>query len=105
VSEWLAARVPVIDTEPAPGPSRWPTLEEIGLTEALDAIEAVAAANQGKHPGCKWKTETIAHEDAKCIKHLGTAQCGAPIDNDSGLPARAHATLRLLMALGLELSR
>lgn len=94
---------PLRDTDPAPAMPRWPTLELIGLGEALDQLEAVAAANQHKHPARKWLTQTIAHEEAKCIKHLGAAQCGEVTDHDSGLPARAHATLRLMMALGLEL--
>lgn len=91
-------------TDPAPAPSsRWPTLEAIGLGDALDAIEEIAAAHQGKHPGRKWITKTVAHHDAKAIKHLSTVQCGQSHDADSGLRGRAHAGLRLLMALGLEL--
>ncbi len=92
------------DTEPAPAPSsRWPTLEAIGLLEALDAVEDVAACNQGKHPGRKWLTKDISHHDAKAIKHLGTVQCGQAFDVDSGKRGRAHVALRVLMSLGLEL--
>ena len=96
---------PTHDTEPAPPGHRWPTLEAIGLDEALDAVEAVAAANQGKHPGRKWLTKSVPHHDAKAIKHLGTVQCGQPFDSESGLRGRAHVGLRVLMALGLELLR
>lgn len=99
VAEWLTRH----DTDPAPADSRWPTLELIGLSYALDVVEAVAADSQGKHPGTKWLTKSVAHHDAKGIKHLGHAQCGETLDHESGLPARSHATLRLLMALGLEL--
>lgn len=84
-------------------PDPHPTLNLIGLGEALACVEAVAAANQAKHPGAKWAQQTLQHQDGKCISHLGRAQHGEPVDEDTGLPARAHAALRLLMALGLEL--
>jgi hypothetical protein len=97
------------DTDPIPPPAtpsdRWPTLVAIGLVDALDEVESVAAGNQGKHPGRKWVTKSISHHDAKAIKHLGTVQCGQPFDADTGKRGRAHAALRLLMALGLELMR
>lgn len=90
------------DTEPAPPGERWPTLARLGLLDSLDAIEAVAAWNQDKH-GRKWVTKTISHHDAKAIKHLGTTQCGETFDAETGLRGRAHAGLRVIMALGLEL--
>jgi len=92
------------DTDRAPAEPRWPTLEAIGLLDALDVVEKVAAGNQGKHPGRKWITKTIAHHDAKAHKHIGAAESLAS-DPDTGLPSRAHAALRCLMALGLELMR
>lgn len=95
--------VPKRDTDRAPEGERWPTLIAIGLGDALDAVEEIAAAHQSKHPGRKWITKTVAHHDAKSIKHLSTVQCGQPRDLDSGLPGRAHAALRMVMALALEL--
>lgn len=91
------------DTDPAPAVPRWPTLELIGLGEALDLVEAVAAFNQPKHPGGKWKTQSSAHQWGKCLSHAGRSMHGEPVDEETGLPATAHAALRLLMALGLEL--
>ncbi len=98
-------RIVSYDTMPCPPPApsgRWPILESIGILGALDEVEAVAASNADKH-GRKWITKTISHHDAKAIKHLGTVQCGEPFDHETGKRGRAHAALRLLMALGLEL--
>lgn len=93
------------DTDRVPADSRWPTLEAIGLGQALDLVEAVAAFNQPKHPGGKWKTQTVAHQWGKCLSHAGRSMHGEPLDHETGLPASAHAALRLLMALGLELEQ
>lgn len=88
-----------------PGLSRrWPVLASIGLFHALDYVERVAASNTDKH-GTKWLTKTISWHDAKAVKHLGAAQADTPKDPETGLSSRAHAALRLLMALGLELRK
>jgi hypothetical protein len=109
---WVAAygrqtpTIPAIDgpvTEVPPAESRWPTLEMIGLSEALDLVEAVAAFNQTKHPGGKWQGQSREHQAGKALAHCGRALHGEPSDIDTGLPHSAHAALRLLMMLGLEL--
>lgn len=89
------------DMVQALGGQRWPTLKAIGLYAALDYVERVAASNQDKH-GTKWLTKTIGWHDAKAVKHLGAAQADQPTDPETGLSSRAHAALRLVMALGLE---
>lgn len=92
------------DTDPAPAPERWPTLLSIGLGDALDAIERVAAwAQQGKHPGPKWASQTVAHQASKLVGHLGRGLAGELADEDTGEHPFAHVGARALMLLGLVL--
>ncbi len=82
-----------------------PTLSIIGLTDALLEIEKVLAWNETeKHPNAKWKTKTIGYHDDKAVKHLNCSKFGITDDHETGLPHRAHAACRLLMALALELN-
>lgn len=107
LAEHRRSRAARPDTEPAPPPApsgRWPTLEAIGLLDAIDELEKVAASNADKH-GRKWLTKSLSWHDGKAVKHLGAAQAGQPKDADTGLPSRAHAALRLVMSLALELMR
>ncbi len=84
----------------------FPTLVQIGLYDALQAVEDVVAWNQTcKHSDEKWKKKTIGYHDAKGIGHLNSAQCGITDDTETLLPHRAHAVTRLLMALALELKQ
>ncbi len=75
----------------------------IGLGEALAEVDRVIAFNQSKHPGSKWKTQTVKHHCGKLLKHLGAAQTGERFDPDTKRNALAHVVARALMALGLEL--
>ncbi len=85
---------------------RWPTLAAIGLAEALDAVERVARwAQEGKHPGPKWATQTTEHQAGKLVKHLGYGLCGDTQDEDTGEHPYAHAAARALMLLGLVLKK
>lgn len=104
----MTPTVPAIagpDTERPPGAERWPTLSMIGIAEALDVVEAVAAWNQGKHPGAKWQTQTREHQAGKALAHCGRALHGEPNDAETGLPHTAHAALRMLMMLGIDASK
>ena len=87
-------------------PERWPTLEAIGLGEALDAVERVTAwAQRGKHPGPKWAGQTMEHQTAKLLGHLSRAMKGETADEDTGEHPFAHVAARALMLLGLALKR
>lgn len=105
----LTPTVPVLDgpaTErPAAFEERWPTLQLIGLAEALDVVEAVAASNQAKHPGGKWQGQSREFHVGKSLAHAGRALHGDALDPETELPHVAHAVLRLLMSLGLELGK
>lgn len=81
---------------------RWPTLVAIGLGDALDAVERVTAwAQQGKHPGPKWASQTTEHQVAKLLGHLSRAMKGETADEDTGEHPYAHVAARALMLLGL----
>lgn len=84
--------------------TRWPTLEAIGLGDALDAVERVTAwAQRGKHPGPKWATQTEWHQQAKLLGHLAAGMKGTAVDEDTGEHPFAHVAARALMLLGLAL--
>ncbi len=95
------------DTDPAPPehePERYPTLHAIGLTEALDAVERVAAwAQRGKHPGGEWSTQTVSHQLAKMLGHVARGMKGEAADEDTGEHPYAHVAARALMLVGLVL--
>jgi hypothetical protein len=94
------------DTEPAPAPppERWPTLVAIGLGDALDSIERVTAwAQNGKHKGAKWSTQTQEHQIGKLLGHIAKAMKGEQVDEDTGEHPYAHVAARSLMLLGLAL--
>lgn len=94
------------DPAPAPPPERWPTLTSIGLGDALDAVERVTAwAQRGKHPGPKWASQTVAHQAAKLVGHLGRGLAGELADEDTGEHPFAHVAARALMLLGLVSKR
>jgi hypothetical protein len=81
-----------------------PTLERIGLLDALKQVEAVLAMNaNGKYKGIKWQTKNLEWHDAKAVKHLNASHCGTRLDHETGLSHRAHAACRLLMSLAHEL--
>lgn len=103
----LTPTVPVLDgpaTERPPAAERWPTLCSMGVEEALDAVERVASFNRnGKYPDDPWRHKTVIHHDAKGLWHHARAQVGERLDHETNEPHRAHAILRFLMSLGLEL--
>lgn len=78
----------------------------IGLAEALGEVDAVIAANQSKHQGKKWLTQTALYHLGKHQSHLGRALSGEWLDNGaggSGRPHLAHSIARLAMFFSLEL--
>lgn len=98
------------DTDPAPGPEheppRFPTTVGIGLGEALDAVERVTTwAQQGKHQGAKWSTQTEEHQVGKMLGHLARGMKGETVDEDTGEHPYAHVAARALMLLGLVLQQ
>jgi hypothetical protein len=104
--QWLEQHL-VHDTDPAPAPSRWPTLEAIGLGDALDAVERVCAwAQRGKHLGTKWSRQTVDHQATKLCGHLCRGLYGKETaDEDTGEHPFAHVAARALMLLGLVLKK
>ncbi len=104
----MTPTVPVIEGPPTERPlapeERWPTLCSMGVAEALDVVERVAAFNRkGKYPDDPWRQKSITHHDAKGLWHHARAQVGEQLDHETNEPHRAHAILRFLMSLGLEL--
>lgn len=85
---------------------RWPTLLAIGLGDALDAVERVAAwAQRGKHPGPVWASQTTEHQTGKLLGHIARAMKGETRDEETGEPPYAHVAARALMLVGLALRK
>lgn len=92
------------DTDRAPPPERFPMLLTIGLGDALDAVERVVVwAQNGKHRGKKWESQTPEHQQGKLLRHLGSGMLGETVDEDTGEHPFAHVAARALMLLGLVL--
>lgn len=107
VPDWILWTDPdrARDTEPPPPDlSRWPTLAAIGLGDALDAMERVTTwAQQGKHRGKKWETQTKDHQIGKLLGHLAAGMKGEQVDEETGEHPYAHTAVRALMLLGIAL--
>lgn len=92
------------DTDRVPPPERFPMLLAIGLGDALDAVERVVVwAQNGKHQGKKWESQTVEHQQGKLLRHLGCGLVGDVADEDTGEHPFAHVAARALMLLGLIL--
>lgn len=79
---------------------KYPTLHEIGLGPALEALERLALKGREKYPKDDWLERGSEEHLEHAYDHADAAISGATYDVETGERDALHAALRCLMAVG-----